>query len=244
MNFWAITDKGLIRKQNQDTYSSYCDEERRVALFLVCDGMGGAKAGNIASAMASESFFSEVKKGLDGKFSVTRLSAVLQNAAALANRVVYDASFSNEEYSGMGTTLVSALIAGDNTLVMNIGDSRAYHIKNGTITQITKDHSVVEELIERGDLTREESRLHPRKNLITRALGTAAEVEADVFAPNVLPGDYIILCTDGLTNIVEDQEILYEVLCGGSIDGCCERLLKIAVDRGAPDNITVVIFKK
>lgn len=244
MNFWAITDKGLIRKQNQDTYSSYCDEERGVALFLVCDGMGGAKAGNIASAMASECFFSEVKKGLDGKYSVIRLTAVLQNAAALANRIVYEASLKNEEYNGMGTTLVTALVAGGNTLVANIGDSRAYQISNGTITQITRDHSVVEDLIARGDLTREESRRHPRKNLITRALGTGEDVEADVFTPEVLPGDYILLCSDGLTNIVEDGEILYEVLHGGSIDGCCERLLKTAMDRGAPDNITVVIFKK
>lgn len=244
MNSWTLTDKGKVRKQNQDVCYSYCDDEKGTALLLVCDGMGGAKAGSVASSMAAETFVNEVRKGLDGKNTVTRLTAVLQNAAAFANSLVYEASVSNEDCSGMGTTLVAALISRDKTLVINIGDSRAYLITAGSIKQITRDHSVVEDLVERGDLTREQSRNHPRKNLITRALGTSETVLADVFTPQFEIGDYLLLCSDGLTNVVLDQEILYEVLHGGPVDECCERLLNLAISRGAPDNVTIVLFKK
>jgi protein phosphatase len=144
----------------------------------------------------------------------------------------------------MGTTIVSAIVSGDSATVLNVGDSRAYHISNGSITQVTRDHSVVEDMVRRGDITREESKTHPNKNLITRALGTVPEVECDFFSVPLSSDDNLLLCSDGLSNVVSDQEMLYEVQNAESLEFACEKLLSIAISRGAPDNITIVLFKR
>ncbi len=143
---------------------------------------------------------------------------------------------------GMGTTLVGAVVTPQNAVIVNVGDSRAYKISSAGIEQITRDHSLVEEMLERGELTREEARFHPSKNLITRALGTEPHIKPDIFTVLVEEGDFIMLCTDGLTNVMDDQEILFEVMHGGDPALCCERLVETCNNRGGPDNITIVMI--
>ena len=129
-------------------------------------------------------------------------------------------------------------------VVSNVGDSRAYHITSDGIRRITRDHSLVENMVERGDITEEEARRQPNKNLITRALGAEPVLLADCFRQSMAPGDYLLLCSDGLSNVVTEQEMLYEVIHGGEDESCCQRLLDIALHRGAPDNVTAVLIRR
>ena len=143
----------------------------------------------------------------------------------------------------MGTTMVAALVVGDRAYILNIGDSRCYLVRPEGITKVTRDHSVVEDLVARGQITPEQARQHPQKNLITRALGAESRLRADLFRQPMEHGDALLLCSDGLSNMVSDQELLYEVLHGGPAEDCCRRLLDIALSRGAPDNVTAVLLQ-
>ena len=239
MQVWGITHRGAVRQQNQDAFATRVLGDGRV-LALVCDGMGGARAGNVASAMAVERFMEEYLQGdrtlPDGER--------MQRAAARANREIFDRSLHDESCTGMGTTLVAALAGEREAIILNEGDSRAYHVNGEGIVLVTRDHSLVEDLVERGELTREQARNHPNKNLITRALGAEPELMADCFRQPLAPGDYLLLCSDGLSNVVEEQEMLYEVIHGGPPESCCSRLLEIAMGRGAPDNVTAVLIRR
>ena len=239
MQVWGITHRGAVRQQNQDAYAAQMMEDGRI-IALVCDGMGGARAGNVASTMAVELFME--------RFAVEdrALSEEEQmlHAAALANQEVFRRSIQDEACTGMGTTIVAALTGRGEAVILNEGDSRAYHINSGGIVLVTRDHSLVEDLVERGELTREQARTHPHKNLITRALGAEPVLMADCFRQPLSEGDYLLLCSDGLSNVVNEQEMLYEVIHGGEDFQCCRRLLDIALGRGAPDNVTVVLVKR
>lgn len=244
MNCWGLTDKGIIRHQNEDMYLTMLNPETDTAVCIVCDGMGGARAGNIASTAAADVFMTEISSSLTSGMSFEELSRLIDKAVSAANTYIYGKALLNPEYDGMGTTMVSAIISDNTTAVVNIGDSRAYHITPEGIFRITRDHSVVEDMIDRGDLTREQARSHPNKNLITRALGTDITVRCDIYNINLNKGDFILLCTDGLTNVVSEQELLYEILHGGPLETCCSRMLEIVISRGAPDNITVVLLQR
>ena len=244
MNFRAITDKGIVRRQNQDAYYAFCDEPAELALLLVCDGMGGANAGNVASKIAAQVFSEETKKCVYAGIRAEAAADAMRLAVDRANSAVFEKSNSDPLYSGMGTTMVGAVVTGKEVSVVNVGDSRAYLISGGAIRQLTRDHSVVEDMIEQGNITREESRHHPNKNLITRAVGTAPDVPCDTFIFDIKEGDRLLLCSDGLTNMLADDEILNESLSAESIDGCCEKLLNMALTRGAPDNITIVLLER
>lgn len=245
MNSWTITSRGAVRQQNQDACFAECDPDKKTALLVVCDGMGGALAGNIASTAALDTFVTSVKEKLDGNAELEDgVVKLVRDAVAAANENVYKQSVNSAQFKGMGTTMVGALVLDDNVTVFNVGDSRAYLIRQRAIKRLTIDHSVVEELVLRGDITREQAMSHPNKNLITRAIGTEPDVECDLFFPKVKQGDYLLLCSDGLTNVVSEKEIMHEVIKGGAPDDCCERLLQIAMQRGAPDNVTVVLFRK
>ena len=238
---WGVTDKGAIRTQNQDGY--YLDiPSEHLAVGVVCDGMGGAKAGNIASLIAVETFV-DTLQGMQGGEEESGPPAVLRQAAAAANTAVFRRACADPDCRGMGTTMVAVLIVKQVAYLLNIGDSRAYHIDEAGITRLTRDHSVVEDLVERGELTPEAARSHPRKNLITRALGSEEHIRADLYKQSLKPGDFLLLCSDGLSNMVTDQEILYEILHGGPAEECCQRLLDIALSRGAPDNVTAVLLQ-
>lgn len=246
---WGKTDTGVSRKQNQDAFFIDVVGEDKVAVCVVCDGMGGAAAGDIASSMGAAAFIEGVKERIKPGLSTEKLQGIAEEAVRDANKDIYDKSLSEPELGGMGTTLVAAVISGEDTVIVNVGDSRAYRISGDGIERLTIDHSVVEDMIRKGDITLEEARKHPRKNLITRALGTDSEVLSDIFHVRTQPGEFILLCSDGLTNMVEEQEILYEVLHGPGLSGpessresVCQRLIDIANSRGGRDNITVVLI--
>lgn len=239
MQVWGVTDRGAVRQQNQDAYAAKVLEDGRV-IALVCDGMGGARAGNVASTMAVELFMQRFIQ----EAGLCPVEERMRHAAAKANQEIFQRSIYEEDCAGMGTTMVATLAGEEGAVILNEGDSRAYHINSAGIVLITRDHSLVEDLVERGELTREEARTHPHKNLITRALGADPDLLADCFRQPLEPGDYLLLCSDGLSNVVNEQEMLYEVIHGGPPAACPQRLLDIALSRGAPDNVTAVLISR
>ena len=244
MKCCGYTHTGKVRKENQDAFSAQvfiAETGLETALCIVCDGMGGARAGNVASELAVETFRQAVRTGLD-RGETKRM--LIRKAVFLANEVVYGRAEQSEAWRGMGTTLVAAISDEEETIVANIGDSRCYHIRKNGIVQVTKDHSLVEDMIDRGELLREDAKRHPNKNYITRAIGTEVSPHCDLFAVHLQVGEYLLLCTDGLSNLVNPQEMLFELIYGGETESAAERLLEIALDRGAPDNVTVVVLAK
>ena len=242
MHAWGITDIGLVRKENQDAYMIHEAPDRTIC--VVCDGMGGSAGGQLASQIATRTFMEEAEKVLTPEMEPEQLRSACAYAVSLANNAIRSAAEENEDYRNMGTTLVAAVSYADGVVVTNVGDSRAYHICENGITRITKDHSLVERMVDRGDITAEEARRHPNRNLITRALGPDADAKCDVYICPMKAGEYLLLCTDGLVNTVTDQEMLFEVIHRGSPDSCLERLLEISKSQGAPDNVTVVLMQK
>ena len=241
MQSWGLTDQGCVRKQNQDAF--HIEQlDRSTVLCVVCDGMGGAKSGNIASTLAVDVFVQEVRRCWKPSLDREKTDQMLLSAAKLANFTVFDQAQQFMEFDGMGTTLVAALVRGRNATIANVGDSRAYEINSEGIHQITTDHSLVQMMVDRGELTPEQAKSYPGKNFITRAIGTEPFVMCDLFHLNVARGDFLLLCSDGLSNMMDDQEILFEVVHGVNKQNACQRLLNIAKNRGAPDNVTSVLI--
>ena len=241
MQCWGLSDQGCVRKQNQDTYRIE-QLDKNTVLCVVCDGMGGAKSGNIASSLAVDVFVEEVRRTWVANMNRDNTDQMLKSAVKLANFTVFDQAMQIEEFSGMGTTLVAVLVHGRTATVINVGDSRAYKVNNDGIRQVTRDHSLVQLMVDRGELTPEMARTYPGKNFITRAIGTEPIVESDIYGLDVSRGDFILLCSDGLSNMMDEQEILFEVVHGVNKQYCCQRLLDIAKNRGAPDNVTSVLI--
>ena len=239
MQYWGLTDPGCVRPQNQDVYQIE-KLDGSSALFLVCDGMGGAKSGNVASSLAADVFVQEVRRNWKHSLDESHIDQILQNAVKLANFTVFDQAQQFEEFNGMGTTLVAALVRGRKVTVFHVGDSRAYAITRDGIRQVTRDHSVVQMMLDRGELKPEQARNYPGKNLITRAIGTEGTVKSDLTHFTLERGESLLLCSDGLSNMMDEQEILFEVVHGVNKQYCCQRLLDIAKNRGAPDNVTSV----
>ena len=244
MEYFGITDRGCVRKNNQDAF--FCEDIRLIdsVLMVVCDGMGGAKSGNIASVMASEIFKDTFLENLNLFADPESMAEQMKDAAKITKKAVYATSISDEDYNGMGTTLVAAVVNNEGATIANIGDSRAYVIsRTEGIRQVTSDHSVVEQMVLKGEISRTEARRHPNKNLITRAVGTSSRVSADTFYTPLKEGDRLLLCSDGLSNVVEDDQIAYEILKTDNMTECCENLIKAAIAHGAPDNVTVAIIR-
>lgn len=239
---WGVTDIGLVRKENQDAYQ--IRESGDYTICVVCDGMGGAAGGRLASQIATETFTSELERLLEPGMEPERLLEVSAQAVEAANLAIRKAAAQSEDYRNMGTTLVAAVAYDSGAAVTNVGDSRAYHITREGITRITKDHSVVEGMVDRGDITAEEARRHPSRNLITRALGPDADAQCDGYLCSLEPGEFLLLCTDGLVNTVTDQEMLFEVIHGMEPDSCLDRMMEIAKHQGAPDNVTAVLMQR
>lgn len=242
MQHWELTDLGCVRANNQDAYQVE-QLGRNALLCVVCDGMGGAKSGNVASSLAADVFTQEIKNTWMPGMDSPKIEQMLRNAVKLANFTVFDQSQQFEEFSGMGTTLVAALIQGKHATILNVGDSRAYRIDHDGIQQITVDHSLVQMMVDRGELTPEQAKTYPGKNYITRAIGTESVTNCDVFHHKLERGTCLLLCSDGLSNMVDDLEILFEVVHGVDKRKCCEQLLSIAKNRGAPDNVTCVLVQ-
>ena len=242
MQYWGLTDPGCTRSQNQDAYQMEM-LDKHTLLCVICDGMGGAKSGNVASTLAIDVFTQEVKRTYQSGMSDKELDWMLRNAVKLANFTVYDQAKQFEEFDGMGTTLVAALIRGKTATIVNVGDSRGYYIDEDGIRQVTTDHSLVQMMVSRGELTAEQAKTYPGKNFITRAIGTEAVAECDIFTCKLKKKACIFLCTDGLTNLLDEQEILFEVAHEEDKEQCCQRLLDIAKRRGAPDNVTSILVE-
>ena len=239
MQYWGLTDPGCVRTQNQDVYQIEKLDGSSV-LFLVCDGMGGAKSGNVASSLAADVFVQEIRRNWKHGLDEYHIDQMLQKAVKLANFTVFVQAQQFVEFNGMGTTLVAALVRGRKVTIIHVGDSRAYAITRDGIRQVTRDHSVVQMMLDRGELTPEQARTYPGKNLITRAIGTEGIVKSDLAHLTLDKGESLLLCSDGLSNMMDEQEILFEVAHGVNKQYCCQRLLDIAKNRGAPDNVTSV----
>ena len=239
----GITDVGLVRKENQDAYAVREETLSGHTVCVVCDGMGGAAGGKLASRIAVTTYLEELEKVLTAAMNPEQLREASSYAVSLANRAIQTVAGESPEYGGMGTTLVSAITYEDGAVIANVGDSRAYHISAAGITRVTTDHSLVQSMVERGDITAEEARRHPNRNLITRALGPDIDAECDGYICPMAAGEFLLLCSDGLVNTVTDQEMLSVVLHSEGLEHALEWLLQIAKEHGAPDNVTAVLLQ-
>lgn len=238
MKTFSITDVGMVREVNQDYVFCYENPIGQVSnLFLVADGMGGHKAGDYASRYCVEKVVESIKNG-----TIRSPISIMERAIQEANAAVYSKAESEETLNGMGTTIVAATILGSELYIANVGDSRAYLIREG-IHQITEDHSLVEAMIQSGDIDRKDARLHPNKNVITRAIGTSATVQADFFEISVEEGDVLLICTDGLTNMIEDDEICQIIKRDTDLKKVGTELVRVANANGGRDNIGIVLVQ-
>ena len=240
MRFRYGTDIGLKREENQDAVR--CEYFGHNVLAVVCDGMGGERAGKEASELAIEEFFQRFSADYKESLSDEDIRKLLISSVSAANSVIYTRARFDFKNFGMGTTCVAATIADDILYVANVGDSRLYLIDK-SITQVTKDHSLVAELVRKGTLDATQAKGHPDKNIITRAIGAAPNVDIDFFEVELTPGDIVLMCTDGLTNMVEDDEILSIVRRGVDVADAAENLIKMANHNGGKDNIGVVLVE-
>ena len=240
MQLFGKTDIGRVRVSNQDAYAiSQLSEDTWLA--IVCDGMGGANAGNVASAAATQEIMEYVNRSFRYGLTAEDHISLLQNAIRSANISVYDLAVKNPEYKGMGTTVVAVIVSPESFVVAHVGDSRAY-LFGTKIKQLTRDHSVVQNLIESGQLTQEEARSHPRKNVITRALGISEDVYADCDVFDFEEDNTVLLCTDGLTNFVEPDD-MEKIVQNTPIEQLAETLVARANYNGGGDNVTAVVIK-
>ena len=239
MKTYSITDTGILREMNQDYFFASDEPVGNLPnLYIVADGMGGHKAGDYASRYTTQRIVASVSRS-PGEEPVT----ILKEAITTANKLLISESAEDETKRGMGTTLVAATIIDGHLYVANVGDSRLYIIDQEKIRQITRDHSLVAEMVRIGEVGEAEAREHPDKNIITRAIGAGEHVEADFFEVELKEGDHVLICTDGLTNMVEDADIQKTILLNASIEERAGHLVKAANDNGGKDNITVMIIE-
>ena len=244
MRAYGVTHQGKVRKENQDGFRFDAPQGREILTAVLCDGMGGAQSGRLACTVAADTFMSHAANSIDERSSAADLRAIALEAVSYANQKVYGKSFSDVSCMGMGSTMVALLISGKRALIANVGDSRAYLLHRGTLRQITNDHSLVEDMIAHGQISREEARTHPKRNIITRAIGVEASVECDIFELKLAPDSRILLCSDGLTNLLSDQEIADILRVNPEPEAACTVLLEQALQRGAPDNVTVFLTQR
>lgn len=239
MTVYTHTDIGNKRKENQDCADFVVLEDAVFA--VVCDGMGGSNAGSEASSRAVSVIKERIQKSYRSDYDSNRIRNLLIAAVKTANAVVYDLGSAVPEWNGMGTTCVAALVKGDMLYTVNVGDSRAYLITH-EIKQITRDHSMVMNLFERGDITREELKNHPKRNVITRAVGVAEDVEPDYFENELPANAAVLLCTDGLSNYC-DEGVIFRIVKDNPPEEVPKALVQIALSNGGSDNITAALMK-
>ena len=243
MQYWGLTDVGLVRRDNQDAYRVEVCQATGHLVAVVCDGMGGMYGGSVASNIAADVFMREVCANLRPNMTPEQIRQVASFATSVANTAIRDKAMAEQEYLGMGTTLVSAIGYEGGVVVSNVGDSRAYFIGGSGIRRVSKDHSLVERMVDSGDITAEEARSHPKRNYITRALGPEPSTLCDGFIVPMAAGEYILLCTDGLVETVSDQEMFREIWETGDPEGCLDRMMEISKSNGAADNVTMVLLR-
>ena len=227
MNVFGITHRGAVRNENQDRIR-YSQIGSDILTAVLCDGMGGANAGSVASTIASDTFMSHAANSIDGSSTPSDMHTILTEAVNYANIKVYDRAFADFACMGMGSTLVGLLVNGKRACVVNVGDSRAYLIGKRRITQITRAQALN----------------HPQRNIITRAIGVEASVSSDLFDIKLSSGNRILLCSDGLSNLISSEEMLLISGNNQTPEKTCEALVELALKRGAPDNITVFVAER
>jgi len=240
MMIGAFTDKGKTREHNEDSYyiSDFSASGR--GYCIVADGMGGHNAGEVASKIAIQEIKNNINHHYKEDMSEQQIEELLISSMKKANTVIFQKSLEEKKYSGMGTTAIVCLIHNNDVYIAHVGDSRAYLIRDNQIKQITVDHSVVEELIHNGSITREEAINHPQKHVITRALGCEEDIKVDIYKQKCKEKDILLICTDGLTNMLTDEEILQVIDNSPDMQRGVEKLVGLSNDKGGLDNITVV----
>lgn len=240
MNCGALTDIGKVRKDNEDSF--YVSENSdKVNLYLIADGIGGQNHGKLASMMTIQNVVAYMREYVD-KFSDKKL--LLENAVKYTNEEIVNFSRKYEDFNGMGSTLVALCVEETKAYITHAGDSRCYMIRNGLISQITVDNSYVEYLLQKGVISAEEAKNHPQKNLITKAIGMENELEIELDEVEINSGDILLLCSDGLTSMLSDEEILHIILKKkGDMQSCTDELVKESKLKGGLDNITVILVE-
>ena len=231
----ALTDCGSTRPSNEDTHGFSAEH----GVYIVCDGMGGAAAGEIASSMAVDT----VLRLLSGRDRAMPLNEAIEDAVRAANQAIHSRAADDFQLNGMGTTLAGLVTEGRRVLVFNVGDSRSYLLRNGKLAQISQDHSLVEEQVRMGRITPAEAQRSPLRNVITRALGTQPSVEPDLFELEAEDGDLFLLCSDGLTGEVPDPRIESLLAANLPLDQLCASLVDAANQAGGHDNITCLLVR-
>jgi serine/threonine protein phosphatase PrpC len=242
LEFFSVTDTGRARRNNEDAVA--LDEAGRIA--VLADGMGGYNAGEVASQMASDRVRNELAarlRPLGEAPDETELKSALLDAVESANRAVYDAAMNTAEYAGMGTTLVVAVYRADKLWLGHIGDSRAYRLRNGHLEQLTRDHSLLQEQIDAGLITAEQAAYSMHKNLVTRAVGVDELVELEIHDHPVEPGDLLLMCSDGLSDMLSDEQIAQLLRSNDSLPAAGAMLVQAANAAGGRDNIAVVLVR-
>lgn len=241
MKIFSKSDIGLVRTSNEDACRSGVFSDH-AAWAVVCDGMGGVNGGNVASSIAVEKISASILSGYREGMDDSSIRGLMASAVDCANEAVHSAAGSDSSLAGMGTTVVAAVVCRGKVHVAHAGDSRAYLITSEAIRQLTTDHSMVQEMIEKGDLTAQQAKRHPQKNIITRALGVESSVRVDYCETPFPMGSRLLICTDGLTNYLDEDQIFR---LSGSLDGgqLTEQLIALAKRAGGGDNITVVVLE-
>lgn len=240
MKIFGASDIGTMRNNNQDAFINTVLSSNAV-LSVVCDGMGGANAGNVASSIAVNTITEYVKRSFTPDIKSSSAKNLLVSAIESANSEIFEQASNNSHYNGMGTTAVVALVVGNTAFLSHVGDSRAYLVSKDEAVQLTKDHSMIQTLIENGHLTAEEAQFHPKRNVITRAIGTQATVDID-FAEIDLTNECLLLCTDGISNVIQTDELVSAVE-NTVLEDLPEALIKLANERDSGDNVTVTVVK-
>ncbi|AZV56256.1 Stp1/IreP family PP2C-type Ser/Thr phosphatase [Clostridium sp. AWRP] len=230
-----LSDVGKVRKLNEDFVDFY--NGKNFNLYVIADGMGGHNAGEVASRIAVETTISYMKSN-----ETSNMEEDLLKAVSVANDKIYELSISNSQFGGMGTTITVCLVKDKDMIVANVGDSSCYVAKYDGITKVTKDHSLVQQLVDEGSITEEEAAIHPNKNIITRALGTNKSVKVDIFKVNLEDVNRVIMCTDGLSNGVNMNE-MYDIIMNNNNEDACKQLIELSKLRGGKDNISVIVFE-
>ena len=237
----AVSDRGIVRSENQDFM--YASSDYKHPLFIVADGMGGHKSGDIASSMAVEQVLIYLDKYGKDIRSEDQLKNLIVESISHANDKIYLKSLESNDYNGMGTTFTMAYIYEGKTYIGHVGDSRAYLLRNDNLHQITQDHTLISELLRNGSISKEEALTHPQRNMITRAVGTSTRIDVDVVVQDNEEEDILLLCSDGLTNMIDEKDILRVLIGTDNIEEACNQLVLDAKANGGKDNITVIGIK-
>lgn len=243
VRFAAISDKGRVRDLNEDSYRVITGQKEVPNTFIIADGMGGHSSGEVASDMAVEfakNYILNNSKLFSNEESILDEIKVLMEEA---NKAIYEKASKSKETLGMGTTFIIAIALNNKLYIGHVGDSRVYLIRNDSIKRLTIDHSYIEELVKNGSITREEAQNHPKKNIITRALGSNNNVLVDTLSSCIDENDIFVLCTDGLTNMLPEYKIMEIILENDDLNDSCNELVKLANEKGGDDNITIIIMK-